>query len=162
MKMMEIAWAAGFLEGEGHFGYYHGASMGAVQVQREPLERLKNYFGGVIGSVSGNGQRKDHYSWRLHSGRAIGVMMTLYSLMSPKRQEKILATIKQWKTAPGKGWREHVRVCPRGHEYTKANTKMQISKSGKRVSRICRTCANIARMNIYYRNRGGDISKSLK
>lgn len=52
---LAIAWAAGFLEGEGWFAYRDsrkGATshprMGANQVNREPLERLQALFGGNI------------------------------------------------------------------------------------------------------------------
>jgi hypothetical protein len=102
----EISWAAGFLEGEGCF---QGAkrtygslqiSVEAAQVQKEPLERLHKMFGGTIlqkvPSKASLGN-SPYYQWYIHGRRAIEVMMTVYCLMSPKRQAKIQEIIKDWK-----------------------------------------------------------------
>jgi len=91
----DLAWAAGFLEGEGHFGTKTGQKgnparyprVGAAQVNREPLEKLQVLFGGAI-RFRVNREHPCHY-WELNGTRAIGVMMTLYGLLSGRRRTQI-------------------------------------------------------------------------
>lgn len=88
-----IEWAAGFLEGEGSFsgGGTHGyGRVSAPQVQRWPLEQLQKLFGGTIADYR---EKRNTYHWWVTGSRARGVMMTLYSLVSPKRQEQIRAAL---------------------------------------------------------------------
>ena len=62
--------------------------------------------------------------------------MTIYTLMSPKRQDKIRQVIAKWKSMVGRGFRNKTH-CPRGHLYSGTNIKLI---QGKYKS--CRTCAN--------------------
>ena len=90
--MRDIGWAAGFLEGEGSFQRVKSESVRASQLQREPLNRLQQMFGGTIGSHKWYSNRRGPVSgffWSCHGSRARGIMMTLYALMSPRRQEQI-------------------------------------------------------------------------
>ena len=50
ITVRDIAWAAGFMEGEGSFmSRCKGAILlECVQVQKEPLERLQKLFGGNL------------------------------------------------------------------------------------------------------------------
>ena len=140
----DIAWAAGFLEGEGCFtpggyGRKRGSSpwIGAAQVQREPLERLQKMFGG---SISKPALRKDPkhqpcQTWVLSARRAAGLMMTIYPLMSPRRKGQIEHSLSCWKERPVE--RKYRTHCPLKHEYTEANTYTY------RGSRSCRKCRNI-------------------
>ena len=89
----EIAWAAGFLEGEGTFG--GNAQISACQVQREPLERLQRYLGGAVtGPYVWNSDRvrgyktKPIYHWNVCGAAALGVVMTVYGFLSPRRKEQ--------------------------------------------------------------------------
>lgn len=94
-RMQDLTWAAGFLEGEGSF---HGASrrspgcvqVSAVQVNREPLERLLTIFGGTLRFVK---RRKPQWNqtsvWVATGSRGRGIAMTLYPLMSDKRKQQI-------------------------------------------------------------------------
>lgn len=91
-----LYWAAGFLEGEGWFtrGTNGSETVGAKQVQREPLERLARMFGGSIdlreqGSGGGVQSRQPVHTWHVYGGRARGVMFTLFTMLSPKRREEI-------------------------------------------------------------------------
>lgn len=118
--MLDLYWAAGFLEGEGSFraqSYKKKSGNGrgwverridACQVQREPLERLHAVFGGRIMlrtdaqvSVLADGReihnRQPRYVWYVNSARAGGIMLTLYSFMSPKRREQIRTALSAWK-----------------------------------------------------------------
>lgn len=101
ISINELYWAAGFLEGEGSFttdGRRIGSSvrLQAGQVQREPLDRLLSIFGGKIMWRMQNS--KPFYLWRLNSRRSAQVMLTLYVLMSPRRQEQIVSALKKWRT----------------------------------------------------------------
>lgn len=98
-RIVDVYWIAGFLEGEGSFsqGGIGSWSCGVqcTQVQREPLERLQNFLGGGIVLRNRRDQRnifksvQPSYVWQISGSRARGLMMTIYSLMSPKRQEQI-------------------------------------------------------------------------
>ncbi len=82
----ELAWAAGFIEGEGSFGYQATSIIRAKQVStHEPLEKLVRLFGGGI-SVD---------SWQLCGGAAVFVMFQLYPLMSKRRQEQIARVFEE-------------------------------------------------------------------
>jgi len=85
-----LYWAAGFLEGEGHFGSSQGSHhIRCGQVQKGPLEKLQNHFGGHIGFVSARRENQsDAWMWSISGSRARGVMMTLYTLMSVGKQKK--------------------------------------------------------------------------
>lgn len=87
----DLAWAAGFLEGEGSFGAKRvdarTEGVSASQVQREPLERLAALFGGTItAQPPGGPTRQPWFRWAITGTRARGVMMTLFTFMSPKRR----------------------------------------------------------------------------
>jgi hypothetical protein len=93
----QLYWAAGFLEGEGTFGVYqypHSKrgvqyAVAAEQVQREPLERLLKIFGGSINNGSTRSGRNRIFRWRCSGERARGIAMTLYTLLSPRRQGQV-------------------------------------------------------------------------
>lgn len=90
-KMTDIYWTAGFIEGEGYFSLPNGYPIiGAYQKQREPLERLQYLFGGSlrIRDKSGHAQTPI-WVWTLCGPGARALSMTLYPLMSPRRQERI-------------------------------------------------------------------------
>jgi|ERR1044071_5069006 hypothetical protein len=86
----DIAWAAGFYEGEGTCSYATGSQHAIVnQVEREPLDRLRKYFGGTIRPVAAHRRSKPSWRWTVHGPRARGFLMTLYCLLSVKRQEQV-------------------------------------------------------------------------
>ena len=118
--LRQIEWAAGFLEGEGSFMATKGSRDYSVQVvtakqnQREPLERLHQIFGGTLKDRVGKEVRfanrekvyrqKNYSVWFCHQTRARGIMMTLYSLMSPRRQEQIRKSLVLWTRRNVKFW----------------------------------------------------------
>lgn len=87
----DLEWAAGFLEGEGSFLRHHrgGHYVNASQVNPEPVNRLKALFGGNITPVRAKGRRAAYGMWQVCGTRARGVAMTLYDLLSVKRQGQI-------------------------------------------------------------------------
>lgn len=91
----DLAWAAGFLEGEGSFQKSNGTQgVCASQVQRDPLERLQNLLGGQIYVVREADSRNQRvYRWAVSGARARGIMMTLFTFMSPRRREQITCAL---------------------------------------------------------------------
>jgi hypothetical protein len=144
MDMRELHWAAGFLEGEGCFCNQRAQVLvSAVQVQRQPLERLLALFGGKIYAC--NPRRKNwqpYFKWNTQGSRGAGIAMTLFTLMSPRRQEQIAKALARWKSVPYNvnAVKTH---CPSGHVYTPENTYLHARKTV--ISRICRACRNVAR-----------------
>ena len=132
---VSLAWAAGFLEGEGSF-VASGSSMTvcAVQVQREPLTRLEALFGGTLRCYV-NKRGTAVHRWTLHGAHAVALSFTLYTFMSPRRREQIRQMVAAWKLRPGRNNRLKTQ-CPRGHAYTPENTY----RMGKSRSRGCREC----------------------
>jgi len=114
MDLHELYWAAGFLEGEGCFQAatvkrkkykdYYGLSIQARQVQREPLKRLQKLLGGAIYKYkhSNGGNHNDYHLWQSYGAHSAGLMMTLWTLMSPKRRQQIEIALEKWKMNPRK------------------------------------------------------------
>lgn len=147
ISVKDIAWAAGFLEGEGSFSAADagGVSVTACQVQREPLERLVRLFGGNVSgphTPSGIGKQPIH-RWGVHGKRAAEIAMTLWTLLSPRRREQVEALLAKWKAAPGHRNLQKTH-CPQGHEYTADNTYVVKGKW-----RQCRSCT-LAQVNRRY------------
>ena len=99
-----LYWAAGFLEGEGSFmdsrsknhktgKKYANHIVICSQIQKEPLERLNTLFGGNIAlfkfGPTSFGRGGNIWRWQTSGRRARGIMMTLFSSMSPRRKEQI-------------------------------------------------------------------------
>lgn len=129
IRTIDIAWAAGFLEGEGSViipkNKTASPQVSAVQVQLEPLERLCALFGGAIYSKPARGNRQACYSWRtIRRPRAVEILMTIYSLMSPTRKEHIKSVLDTWRnhchrTGPWK------TVCKQGHLWVRGARECQ-------------------------------------
>lgn len=147
ISALQIAWAAGFLEGEGCFRMQrsrssktgrvtgHSIVILATQVQREPLARLAGLFGGSLHCQEHrpNPNWQPLWRWVLTGHRAAGLMFSMYSLLSPRRKEQVLAAIDVWKTrrlAPALR-----RTCPKGHDYA-----AHLQKDGRRRRRRCLAC----------------------
>jgi hypothetical protein len=53
IRVIDVAWAAGFLEGEGHFSHQRAMPfIKAVQVEWGPIEKLSALFGGIVRHVN--------------------------------------------------------------------------------------------------------------
>lgn len=145
IRTIDVAWAAGFLEGEGSFGYSGTARVSAAQVQKEPIDRLVSLFGGRTYLRETRGfSTLPIWVWQLDARKSIQVMMTLYALMSPKRRDEIERALAKWKLArrmriPGTG------TCAHGHEmagynvitvngYTRCRECMKIGKRRRRLA----------------------------
>lgn len=94
---VELGWAAGFLEGEGHFAAHRNSPVvTAVQKEREPLDRLHAVFGGAMSAYTRNDGRS-YYRWQACGQRGAACMMTLYALLSSRRQARIEDALQRFK-----------------------------------------------------------------
>lgn len=87
----DIAWAAGFLEGEGTFrSIRQSHHVSAGQVNPEPLKRLQNIFGGRITTARiGKNSKQPCATWYVCGARARGVMFTVFTLLTARRREQV-------------------------------------------------------------------------
>jgi hypothetical protein len=86
--MRDIYWAAGIFEGEGSFNKTAGS--GNIKVSQKDtwlLSRLRELFGGSV-RVQDRSNYGPQHSWILCGARARGFVMTIYSLLSPRRQSQ--------------------------------------------------------------------------
>lgn len=158
LDLKELYWAAGFLEGEGTF-LVDRSGITAAQVQRQPLDRLQKLLGGkVVGPYEHNKNRNGQpfYRWGLYGSNAIGLMMTLYTLMSPRRKEAIVKTLIRWKEAPGNSADLLARgFCKHGHDLIGENYIID-EKSGKGRCKVC----NVKNSRAYY-DRHGRVNQRI-
>lgn len=95
---VDVAWAAGFLDGEGHLGVRTQKRSGivfrypvleAAQVRtREPLDRLASMFGGTVRFQRGTAASRQRWGWSLSGGlRCRPALMALIPYLSAKRDE---------------------------------------------------------------------------
>src|SRR6266550_2276465 len=78
---LDIAWAAGFYEGEGTCNFATYSQHVVVnQVEREPLDRLHRMFGGTVRPIRAHHRSLPSWRWSAHGPRARGIMLTLYTL----------------------------------------------------------------------------------
>ena len=141
LPMLELGWIAGFLEGEGDFtlSRKYSPRVRAPQVQRAPLERLQQLIGGAIKLTSKRPDGwKPVYRWAIDTSRSVQLMMTIYPLMSPKRQEQIAKALVGWRANPicRSVKRTH---CPQGHRLSLDNIYTDIRRGGQLRIR-CRKC----------------------
>jgi hypothetical protein len=89
---VDLAWAAGFLEGDGFF--LRDGTVGASQVEWAPISKLVRIFGGLVRPVAARRPTQSHYlEWEANGARGRGIMYTLYPFLSPKRRAQIRASL---------------------------------------------------------------------
>ena len=89
----DFRWAAGFYEGEGCARQVRGCTVTQI-TQKDPwvLERMKALFGGSIGPT---GASRTAWQWHISGARARGFLMSIYGLLSPRRQQQIRNALGQ-------------------------------------------------------------------
>lgn len=149
IRTADIHWAAGFIDGEGSF-CKHGATVGVSAVQKDEwhVRKLESVFGGAVALYKRN-NGESYWRWAMYGSNAAGIMMTLYALMSPRRQGRIAELLNWWKAKGLRGSFNRSKThCPRGHEYSGEN--LIVKKHG---GRDCRICQNLAARNYQARKR---------
>jgi hypothetical protein len=83
-----IAWAAGFIEGDGHIGRNSTSQeVDVTQKQRWPLDRLGELFGGSIYQIHNQGVlKRSYWRWRVTGENARALMHLIYPYLSPEKQ----------------------------------------------------------------------------
>jgi hypothetical protein len=141
--LKELYWLAGFIEGEGSFildKKWGKVIVQIAQVQREPLERVCRMVGGTLTLDYASRRRprsQDIWRWALTGSRAVGLSMTLYALMSPRRKVQIRTALDSWR-AHGVYWKYRTH-CFKGHPFVEGNMSRLLMKNG-RWRRTCLTC----------------------
>jgi hypothetical protein len=134
VSVNDIYWAAGLFEGEGCFSFHHDNCPGTQvsMTDEEPIQRIKSIFGVGLARTATRKTKKGKtvFLFRSYGKDAIQIMMTIFSIMSPRRKEKIKEIIGHWK--------HFGRYCRNGHEKTGDNA-IPFTKGVK-----CRKCCSIA------------------
>lgn len=100
---LDIAWAAGFYEGEGSCSRSgeRGRSFVVSIAQKDPecLYRIRDLFGGSVkeykndrGNLATNGQGFTIYAWRVCGDKARIFVAVIYSMLSARRKMQIDST----------------------------------------------------------------------
>ena len=100
-SLRDIEWAAGFFEGEGSFSHNRGSGYVCISQNNSwPNEKMQRLFGGTLKFKQVDAKRNPHITsfWFITGPRARGFVMTIYSLLSPKRQMQIRAGLL-WHTS---------------------------------------------------------------
>lgn len=143
---VDIAWAAGFMEGEGSFMQSRTTPyLECAQVQREPLERMQAMFGGTVSlfkrkNKGPSGKWNDFYRWTLYGNAAAGLMMTFFVLMSPKRKDQIEKVLLAWKARRYGSHHSSMTECKAGHPYAEGSWTPKGANG-----RQCKVCMNAYR-----------------
>lgn len=93
-SLRDIYWAAGVFEGEGHACRRGGTTAFATVSQRQLwlCAKLRSSFGGSVSRywpTTSEGKRRRYHVWSLSGIRARGFLLTIYSLLSPRRQQQV-------------------------------------------------------------------------
>lgn len=157
---LELAWAAGLFDGEGHTGFSRPAQgwRGRIQIdvsQCDP-EVLHRFAAAVgMGTVTGpysNGRFRPAWKYRAQGEAAVRIMRLLWPYLSTAKREQATAAAALFDAQPapktGKGTRR--ATCMRGHEWVDPI----VERSGKRK---CRLCENAKQRRQYERRRAQKI-----
>lgn len=145
-----IIWSAGFLDGEGYVCIARDVSkhrrwvnfhltLSASQREREPLDRLKELFGGSIFHYKLLGIV--YWRWSLHSKNAAQVLRDTLPYLTVKREVAELAVrfqgqLTQWYEKYGrKGYPDWI-VAARETYYQQAKLLNARSKPDKKVPKL--------------------------
>ena len=133
VSLLDIYWAAGFMDGEGSFiKAAHSIGTTASQKDPWPLVKLQGILGGRI-FQDGAG----YWRWHAYGAKAVGIMMTLYPILSPRRQRRICELLSFWRFIGLRGSHNRNKThCKRGHLFTPESTYPR--SSGR--YRECKTC----------------------
>lgn len=108
----DVAWAAGFYEGEGSISHVRGAlQLVVVQVDPEPLDMFRAAFG--AGTIAARSRPCGLRTFRSSGLVAQRIAMAMYPRLSRRRQDQILTALRGYVF---RRVRDPNR-CQRGHAY---------------------------------------------
>jgi hypothetical protein len=101
--MKDIAWAAGFYEGEGSVSAPTAKDrtqrVQITQKTRWSLDKMVQLFGGKVYFYSypatNTRPGREYFHYSLHGPAARGFLMTIFSFLSPRRREQITKALKE-------------------------------------------------------------------
>jgi hypothetical protein len=132
--LIDIAWLAGLIEGEGSFQWHSTPIITLQMTDKDVLERVSLLCGYGITSYTPRGKSTYKQVWglRMAGSRAVAWMMTLYQFMGVRRRAKIAELLHRWKKAPG---------FPRGRKGERLPAVCH-PKRLRQAQGMCRECYN--------------------
>jgi len=155
--LIEIAWAAGFFDGDGWIGIYRPKravkypsqalphlQLTFTQADRQVLDRFRNAVG--VGKVYGpygpyKQPRSPMWVYRAEWLQAQAVAAMLWKFLSPVKRRQTAEALRAHHEVHRKGQRKIPRLrthCGAGHELTPENTRGRMT--GGYAGRVCREC----------------------
>lgn len=138
-KLEHIYWIAGYLDGEGYFGFSDCPVIAVNSTDRDLIQKLVIYAKLNITVYEKKPDNPNHSTqWTVHicGSLAIQWMMTIYSLLCKRRQEKIRLVLNKWKSL---GLMNKSKLfCPKGHSLSGKNLAIEYTNNG--VARRCKIC----------------------
>lgn len=135
MRATELAWCAGFLDGEGYFAFsQHSGGRGQMKIQvsqidRRPLDRLAASLGGTVRGpyVVKNPNGRPQWSWSLTSFEGVqhAIALAWPWLCQPKRDQAHAAMTRcraHWAANPSRRGRHRPRALVRSPPTGRAAT----------------------------------------
>lgn len=104
LSLLNIAWIAGIMEGEGTFGITNSNSpFWAIQMtDKDVIDKIQMTTHSRLYGPYGRNNRPSHhkpiYRVSLYGNPAISWMMTVYWFMGERRKNKIKFIIEKWKS----------------------------------------------------------------
>ncbi len=121
--LIDIAWTAGLIEGEGSFGWHGRTPKVVVQMtDKDTIEKLAGIWGSkVYGPYGPYGvSTKVTYTTAIYGSQAIGWMMTMFVFMSERRKQKIEEIIAAWKPLQMVSPKRRPHCHPEGKYFAKS------------------------------------------
>lgn len=141
----DIIWLADILEGEGYF--YFGDNcpiIGVGMCDKDIIERVAKMFKTKI--YVGKPRSPLHnicYTVRVCGEKAVGIMLSIYSLMGQRRKAKIKEIIEKWKSIVPKHKKTHFRqreLIREDYNSGKLTVKELAEKHNLKISLIQSIC----------------------
>lgn len=144
-RKVELAWAAGFYDGEGTICFTCSKQLSIIigQVEKEPLLHFRRAVGAgkVAGPYKKKKPQRPMFFYRLQTSKhVIEVMDILWPFMSPFRKRQARNAITAYKR---RDLKRKPGVCPAGHKHR----DMYISPDGGRECALCKKIRRKKYMN---------------
>ena len=142
LRIEDLYWVAGFLEGEGSFCRCGGTiQVSASQVEKDPIDRLSKLFNGNVlyaeRDHSINPTWSNYYRWCVYGENAELIMKAIFPIMSPKRKNKISELLSWYASLPGKNFAKSGRKTCRSGRHSWVEENLGTKYNGGRFCRLC-------------------------
>jgi hypothetical protein len=146
--LIDIAWLAGLIEGEGSFQWNSSPTIQMSMTDKDVMERVAILCDYPIRTYKPRGKStyKAVWSIRIAGARAAAWMMTLYAFMGIRRRAKIAELLLRWKHSPGfprgrKGERLPALCHPARLRFAQGQCKQCYSKEFQHTYRLATKAA---------------------